>query len=335
MTRYATIVGTGSYLPDNTLTNKDLERMVETSDEWIVSRTGIRERRLAEEHDATSDLAARAGMRALASAGVSADEIDLLIVGTSSPDYLFPSTACVTQTKLGLTCPAYDVNAACSGFIYALQAATTAIESGRHDTILVVGADALTRHVDFTDRATCVLFGDGAGAVVVRAAEEPGILAIELGADGTGGDLLKVPAGGSAAPCTEERIRNREQYLQMNGNEVYKFAVRMIPKATVKALESTGNSVGDLAWLVPHQANKRILDTIEERLGIADERVYSNVENTGNTSAGSIPLALDDLYTSGRLAPGDLIALVGFGAGLTWGAVTLRWTMTVPNKGDH
>jgi 3-oxoacyl-[acyl-carrier-protein] synthase-3 len=227
------------------------------------------------------------------------------------------------------------VNAACSGFIYALQAATAAIESGRHHTVLVVGADALTRHVDFTDRATCVLFGDGAGAVVLRAAEEPGVLAIELGADGTGGDLLKVPAGGSAAPCTEERIRNREQYLQMNGNEVYKFAVRMIPKATVKALEATGNSVGDLAWLVPHQANKRILDTIEERLGIADERVYSNVENTGNTSAGSIPLALDDLYTSGRLAPGDLIALVGFGAGLTWGAVTLRWTMTVPNKGDH
>jgi 3-oxoacyl-[acyl-carrier-protein] synthase III len=335
MTRYATIVGTGSYLPDNTLTNKDLERMVETSDEWIVSRTGIRERRIAGEHDATSDLAARAGERALACAGVSADEIDLLIVGTSSPDYVFPSTACVTQVKLGLTCPAYDVNAACSGFIYALQAATAAIESGRHHTVLVVGADALTRHVDFTDRATCVLFGDGAGAVVVRAAEEPGVLAIELGADGTGGDLLKVPAGGSAAPCTEERVRNRQQFLQMNGNEVYKFAVRMIPKATVKALEATGNSVGDLAWLVPHQANKRILDTIEERLGIADERVYSNVENTGNTSAGSIPLALDDLYTSGRLQPGDLIALVGFGAGLTWGAVTIRWTMTVPDKGDH
>jgi 3-oxoacyl-[acyl-carrier-protein] synthase-3 len=335
MTRYATIVGTGSYLPETTLTNKDLERMVETSDEWIVSRTGIRERRVAEPHDATSDLAARAAERALACAGLSAADIDLLVVGTSSPDHLFPSTACITQTKLGLTCPAYDVNAACSGFIYALQAATTAIESGRHHTVLVVGADALTRHVDFTDRATCVLFGDGAGAIVLRAAEEPGVLAIELGADGSGGDLLKVPAGGSALPCTEERIRNREQFLQMNGNEVYKFAVRMIPKATVKALEATGNSVEDLAWLVPHQANKRILDTIEERLGIAQERVYSNVENTGNTSAGSIPLALDDLYTSGRLQPGDLIALVGFGAGLTWGAVTLRWTMTVPDKGDH
>jgi len=309
--------------------------MVDTSDEWIVSRTGIRERRLAEEHHGTSDLAVRAGQRALDCAGLRSEDIDLLVVGTSTPDYLFPSTACLTQAKLGLTCPAYDVNAACSGFIYALEAGTTAIESGRHETVLVIGADALTRHVDFTDRATCVLFGDGAGAVVLRASEHPGVMAIELGADGTGGDLLKIPAGGSAAPCTVERIQNREHYLQMNGTEVFKFAVRVIPKATVKALESTGNTVDDLAWLIPHQANKRILDTIEERLGIADERVYSNVENTGNTSAGSIPLALDDLYTSGRLQPGDLIALVGFGAGLTWGAATIRWTMTVPDKGDQ
>jgi len=335
MTRYATIIGTGSFLPEKTLTNRDLERMVDTSDEWIVSRTGIRERRLAEEDQGTSDLAYRAAERALACAGLEPADIDLLIVGTSSPDYLFPSTACITQSKLGLTCPAYDVNAACSGFIYALQAGTAAIESGRHETVLVIGADALTRHIDFTDRATCVLFGDGAGAVILKAAEEPGVMAIELGADGTGGDLLKIPAGGSAAPCTEERVRNRENFVQMNGNEVYKFAVRMIPKATVSVLEATGNSVADLAWLVPHQANKRILDTIEERLGIAKERVYSNVENTGNTSAGSIPLALDDLYTSGRLQPGDLIALVGFGAGLTWGAATIRWTMTVPDKGDH
>jgi 3-oxoacyl-[acyl-carrier-protein] synthase-3 len=323
MARYATIVGTGSYLPENTLTNLDLERMVETSDEWIVSRTGIRERRVVEERHATSDLAVRAAERAIECAGVLPDAIDLLVLGTSSPDYVFPSTACVVQAKLKLTCPAYDVNAACSGFIYALQAATAAIESGRCETAVVIGADA------------CVLFGDGAGAVVLRASDQPGVMAIELGADGSGGDLLKIPAGGSAAPCTEERIRNREQYLQMNGNEVYKFAVRMIPKATVRALEATGNTVADLAWLVPHQANKRILDTIEERLGIADERVYSNVENTGNTSAGSIPLALDDLYTSGRLQPGDLIALVGFGAGLTWGAVTVRWSMNVPDKGDQ
>jgi 3-oxoacyl-[acyl-carrier-protein] synthase-3 len=335
MTRYASIVGTGSYLPENTLTNLDLERMVDTSDEWIVSRTGIRERHLAEAHHATSDLAVRAGERALACAGLTPADIDLLIVGTSTPDHLFPSSACITQAKMGLTCPAYDVNAACSGFMFALQAGTSAVESGRYDTVLVIGADALTRHIDFTDRATCVLFGDGAGAVVLRASEQPGVMAIELGADGTGADLLKIPAGGSAAPCTEERIRNREQFVQMNGNEVYKFAVRMIPKATQKALAATGNTVADLAWLVPHQANKRILDTIEERLGIADDRVYSNVENTGNTSAASIPLALDDLYTSGRLQPGDLIALVGFGAGLTWGAATVRWTMAVLDKGEH
>ena len=216
-----------------------------------------------------------------------------------------------------------------------MQAGTSAIESGRYDTVLVIGADALTRHVDFTDRATCVLFGDGAGAVVLAASDEPGVMAIELGADGTGADLLKIPAGGSAHPCTIERIANREHYVQMNGNEVFKFAVRVIPKATIKALEASGNSVSRPRLAVPHQANKRILDTIEERLGIDDERVYSNVENTGNTSAASIPLALDDLYTSGRLQPGDLIALVGFGAGLTWGAATVRWTMTVPNKEDQ
>ena len=332
MTRFAAIIGTGSYLPETTLTNADLERMVETSDEWIVSRTGIHERRLASVEHATSDLAFQAAARAIECAGVSGDEIDLLIVGTSTPDHLFPSTACITQFKLGLTCPAFDVNAACSGFIYALHTGTAAIESGRATTVLVVGADALTRHVDFTDRATCVLFGDGAGAVVLRAAEEPGVLSVVLGADGTGRDLLTVPAGGSAAPCTVERVQNREHFVQMNGSEVYKFAVRMIPKATLQALEQSGHSVEDLAWLIPHQANKRILDTIEERLGIDDERVYSNVERTGNTSAASIPLAIDDLYTSGRLQPGDLIALVGFGAGLTWGSATIRWTMSAPDQ---
>ena len=335
MTRHASIIGIGSYLPDTTLTNQDLEQMVDTSDEWIVTRTGIRERRLAEEGHGTSDLAVPAARRAIERAGVADEQIDLLVVGTSTPDHLFPSTACITQRKLGLTCPAFDVNAACSGFVYALQVGTAAIESGRADTVLVVGADALTRHIDFTDRATCVLFGDGAGAVVLRAADEPGIMSIVLGADGTGGDLLKVEAGGSAAPCTVERVEARQHYVKMNGNEVYKFAVRMVPKATLEALAGSGNDVEDLAWLIPHQANQRILDTIEERLGIADEKVFSNLEKTGNTSAASIPLAIDDLYTSGRLRPGDLIALVGFGAGLTWGAATIRWTMAIPNKGDH
>ncbi len=332
MTLHAAITGVGSYLPERILTNADLEQLVETSDEWIVSRTGISERRLAVEGEATSDLAARAGRAAIADAGVSADEIDLLIVGTSTPDMIFPSAACMTQEKLSLGCPAYDVNAACTGFIYALHSGVCAIESGRAKTVLVIGADALTRHVDFTDRGTCVLFGDGAGAVVLQAAEEPGVLGIVLGADGSGGDMLKVPAGGSAAPATVERVENREHYLQMAGSEVFKFAVRMIPKVTKQALAASDLEVGDLSWLVPHQANQRILDTVEERLGIEHERVFSNLARTGNTSAASIPLALDELYTGGRLAAGDNLAFVGFGAGLTWGAAVVRWTKTAPSK---
>lgn len=332
MTRYAEIAGVGSYLPGRTLTNKDLEEFVETSDEWIFSRTGISERHLAEDGQATSDLAARAGARAIADSGIDPATIDQIIVGTSSPDMLFPSTACITQAKLGLSCPAYDVNAACTGFIYGLEAGVAAIESGRADTVLVIGAEALTRHVDFTDRTTCVLFGDGAGAVVLRAAEQPGVLGIVLGADGTGGDLLKVPAGGSAAPATVERVENRDIYLKMAGNEVFKFAVRVIPKVTLQALEASDLTVEDLAWLVPHQANQRILNTVEERLGIEHAKVFSNLERTGNTSAASIPLALDELYTGGQLARGDNIAFVGFGAGLTWGAAVIRWTKDSPSK---
>jgi len=332
MTLHAAIIGVGSYLPERILTNKDLEEFVETSDEWITSRTGIRERHLAEPGEATSDLAQRAGAAAIADSGVDPAAIDLLVVGTSTPDMIFPSAACMTQVKLGLSCPAYDVNAACTGFIYALQSGVTAIESGRARTVLVIGADAITRHVDFSDRGTCVLFGDGAGAVVLQAAEEPGVLGIVLGADGTGADMLKVPAGGSAAPATVERVQNREQFLQMAGNEVFKFAVRMIPKVTKEALTASGLEVGDLAWLVPHQANQRILNTVEERLGIDHARVFSNLERTGNTSAASIPLALDELYTGGQLAPGDNIAFVGFGAGLTWGAAVVRWTKTSPSK---
>lgn len=332
MSIHAVITGVGSYLPERVLTNADLESMVDTSDEWIHTRTGIRERRLAAEGEATSDLAVRAAAIAIDRAGLGVADVELVVVGTSTPDMLLPSTACLVQTKLGLSCPAYDVNAACTGFIYALHAATASIESGRVRTALVVGADALTRHVDFTDRSTCVLFGDGAGAVVLQASESPGIMSIALGSDGGGADLLKVPAGGSAAPSTPERLAAREQYVKMNGNEVFKFAVRVIPAVTREVLAGSGLELDDLAWLVPHQANQRIISTVEERLGIPDERVFSNVEWTGNTSAASIPLALDDLYTSGRLAPGDNLALVGFGAGLTWGAAAVRWTMATPSK---
>ncbi len=327
--KHAAVIGIGSYLPERRLTNQDLEGMVETSDEWITTRTGIRERRLAETDQATSDLATEAGRRAMADAGIEADDLDLLVVGTSSPDMIFPSTACITQANLGLTCPAYDVMAACTSFIFALQNATAAIESGRVRTVLVIGSDALTRHVDFSDRGTCILFGDGAGAFVLQASDEPGVLGIELGSDGKGGDVLKIPAGGSALPATVERVEAGLHYVQMAGNEVFKFAVRVIPKATEAALAASGMTVSDLTWLVPHQANQRILNTVAERLGVPEERVVSNIELTGNTSAASIPLAVDDLYTNGSLHPGDVLALVGFGAGLTWGAAVVRWTKEV------
>jgi 3-oxoacyl-[acyl-carrier-protein] synthase-3 len=323
---HAAIVGVGAYLPERRLTNADLERMVETTDEWITTRTGIRERRIADESQATSDLAALAGLAALTDAGVAAEKVDLLIVATSAADHLFPSAACLTQRKMGLSCPAYDINAACTGFVFALHSATAAIESGRARTVLVVGADVLTRLVDFTDRGTCVLFGDGAGAVVLQASKDPGVLGVHLGSDGSGADMLIVPAGGTAAPCTSERLQAREQYIHMAGNEVYKFAVRAIPKVTRQALKESGLTVADLTWVVPHQANQRILDTIAERLGLPHERVVSTIEKMGNTSTASIPLALNDLYTAGRLAPGDVLALVGFGAGLTWGAAVVRWT---------
>lgn len=334
MPRYACITGIGSYLPERRLTNIDLEKIVDTSDEWISTRTGISERRIVAENETTSDLAAHAGRMAMERAGVDPSQIDMLLVGTTSPDYVFPATACVTQTKLGLTCPATDVMAACTSFIYALQQGTALIESGRANTVLVIGAEALSRLVDFTDRSTCVLFGDGAGAAVLQACDEPGVLSVRLGADGTGVEQLRAPAGGAAYPATAESVAAGDHFVKMNGNEVFKFAVRAIPRVTQEVLEESGRTVDDLAWLVPHQANKRILDTVEERLGVDHARIYNNIALTGNTSAASIPLALDDLYTSGRLAPGDLLALVGFGAGLTWGAAVLTWTMAAPKRED-
>jgi 3-oxoacyl-[acyl-carrier-protein] synthase-3 len=324
--KHAAIIGVGSYLPERRLTNADLERMVDTSDEWILSRTGISERRIVAEGQATSDMAAEAGSRALASAGADPGKVDLLIVATSTPDTCMPSAAALAQAKMGLTCPAIDVNAACTGFIYALQLGTSAIESGRARKVLVIGADTLSSIVDFTDRTTCILFGDGAGAVLLRASKEPGMLGIHLGADGNSAKMLEVRAGGSAAPCTPERLAAREQFVVMNGNEIFKFAVRRIPQVTKQALRESHLTIEDIDWLVPHQANQRITNTIAERLGIPGEHVVSTIRETGNTSAASIPLALDALYTGGRLRPGQTLALVGFGAGLTWGAAIVRWT---------
>lgn len=327
MKQFATIAGIGVYVPDRVLTNLDLETMVDTTDEWITTRTGIKERRIASPDQASSDLGAVAARRALDHAGIPVEQVDLLIVGTSSPDNIFPSTACRMQALLGLSCPAYDVLAACTSFVYALQSAVAAIESGRARTVLVVGAEALSRFVDFTDRSTCVLFGDGAGAVVVTASEEPGVLGIVLGADGSGADVLTIPAGGSARPCTAETLEAREHYIRMNGSEVFRFAVRIVPDATRQALEASDLTIQDLDWLVPHQANQRIIGTVADRLGLPSDRIVSNIHGLGNTSSASIPLALYDLYTSGRLARGDMVALVGFGAGLTWGAAVLRWPL--------
>jgi len=324
--KHAAVTGVGAYLPERILTNDDLATMVDTSDEWIASRTGIRERRLAAEGQATSDLGVEAARAALADAKLEPKDIDLLVVGTSSPDMIFPSTACLIQAKLGLECPAVDVMAACTSFVYALHSATTAIESGRAKRVLVVGADALTRHVDFTDRGICVLFGDGAGAFVLEASDETGVLGIDLGSDGSRPEVLQIEAGGSAMPVTCEAIEANLHRVQMNGQEVFKFAVRAIPKTTKKALAASGLGIEDLTWLVPHQANQRILDTVADRLHLPHERVFSNIAKVGNTSSASIPLAVNDLYTSGSLRQGDVLALVGFGAGLTWGAAIVRWT---------
>jgi 3-oxoacyl-[acyl-carrier-protein] synthase-3 len=323
---YADIVGIGSYRPDRILTNADLEQMVETSDEWITTRTGIRERRIVADDQATSDMAIEASRRAIADAGIDPTTIDQIIVATSTPDQIMPSTACIVAGALGLTSAAYDVNAACTGFIYALHAAAAAIESGRARAALVIGADTLSRFTDFTDRATCVLFGDGAGAVVLSAGEEPGVLAVEIGADGSGADLLGIPATGSRVPVADADGVVPGPYIRMNGQEIFKFAVRAIPSATRHVLAASQLDVEHLDWLVPHQANQRIIATIAERLDMPEDRVVSNIAEVGNTSAASIPLALDDLYTARRLRAGHHLALVGFGAGLTWGAAVVRWT---------
>lgn len=324
--RSAIITGIGAYVPESKLTNEYLESIVDTSDEWIISRTGIRERRVCAPDQATSDLAILAGKAALEDAGLAATDLDLIILGTSTPDQVIPSAASRVQIGLGANCAAFDMNAACTGFIFGIHQATALIESGRANRVLVIGADALTRFVDFTDRATCILFGDGAGAVVVEAGEEPGILGIDLGTDGSGGDYLGVPAGGSAMPCTAETLEAHDHFIHMVGSEVFKFAARIIPETIERSLAGSGLTIDDVTWLVPHQANQRITNTIPGRLNVAPEAIASNIAWTGNTSAASIPLLLNDLYTDGQLNPGDTIALVAFGAGMTWGSAIVRWT---------
>lgn len=321
----AGILGVGSCVPERVLTNFDLEKMVDTSDEWISTRTGIKERRIADESKATSDYAAGAARRALERAGVDALELDLVIVATVTPDMFFPSTACLVQEMIGATrAAAFDLSAGCSGFVYALDVAARGIEAGAYRNVLVVGADLLSRVTDYTDRSTCVLFGDGAGAVVLGAVDEGGILSTYLGADGSGGEKLCIPAGGSRLPAAKATDRG-QHFIHMEGNEVFKFAVRIMPEAAQEAMRRAGVAPADVDLFIPHQANVRIIDAAAKRLGIESERVFVNVDRYGNTSAASIPIALDEAVGSGRVKAGDILVLVGFGAGLTWGAAALQW----------
>ncbi|GMK43341.1 beta-ketoacyl-ACP synthase III [Paenibacillus glycanilyticus] len=321
------IIGTGKYVPDRILSNQELEQMVETNDEWIVTRTGIRERRLAAAEQATSDLAYQASLKAIDAAGIAIEDIDLIIVSTITPDTFFPSTACLLQEKLGAKkAAAFDLSAACSGFIYGLATASNMIATGMYKHVLVVGAETLSRITDYTDRNTCILFGDGAGAVVLGQVEEGrGFKSFELGADGGGGDLLKVSGGGSRMPSTAESVASKQHYIHMAGNEVFKFAVRIMGNAAEEALRKAGMSKEDINLLVPHQANVRIIQSALNRLDLSEEKCMVNLDKYGNMSAASIPVALAEAVEQGRVNDGDCLVFVGFGGGLTWGASVLIW----------
>jgi len=320
---YARIASTGAYLPDNVVTNADLEKIVDTSDEWIRDRTGIRERCVALEGQTTADLAEQAARIAIKDAGIDPSEIDLLIVGTTTPDLVFPSTACLIQKRLGLgDCGAFDVNAACCGFIYAMSIATQFIQAGTASKILVVGAETLTRMVDWTDRGTCVLFGDGAGAAVLVADSQPGVLSTHIHANGDYGDLLKVDVGVSRGFLPEPR---GGLTIRMKGNEVFKVAVNTLGRIVDETLAHNKLSRHDLDWLIPHQANLRIIKATAKKLGMPMERVIVTVDRHGNTSSASVPMALDEAIRSGRVQRGQLMLLEAFGGGFTWGAALVRY----------
>lgn len=323
----ARIIGTGSYLPERVVSNADLEKMVDTTDEWIVSRTGIRERRMAAEGEFTSDLATEAARRALEMAGIRAEELDLIIVGTITGDFPWPATACLVQSNLGARdAAAFDVSAACSGFVYALDGAVRRIEAGASKKALVIGAEVLTRIIDWQDRNTCVLFGDGAGAVVLEAQEgDHCVLSTHLHSDGSCWELLYQAGFGSRHPASEAGLKERLPYLKMQGNEVFKVAVRSLHEVAVEALEANDMTVRDIDLFIPHQANRRILDATAKRLGLDDEQVYVNVDRFGNTSGASIPIALDEANRAGRVKEGDILLFDAFGGGFTWASALLRW----------
>jgi 3-oxoacyl-[acyl-carrier-protein] synthase-3 len=323
----ARIIGTGSYLPEKVLTNFDLEKMVDTTNEWISARTGIEERRIAADNEMTSDIAVIAAQRAMEMAGVTADEIDLVVVGTITGDFPWPSTACLVQDKLGaVNAAAWDVSAACSGFVYALTSATQYLQAGTAKRALVIGAEILSRIIDWQDRNTCILFGDGAGAVVLEAQDgDNGILSTHLHSDGSYWELLYQPGFGAKHPATVSGIEQRLPFLHMAGNEVYKMAVRSLYDVAVEALDTNNMTTDDVKLLFPHQANRRILDAVKKRLKLRDDQMYVNVDKCGNTSGASIPIALDEANRKGILNEGDILVLDAFGGGFTWGACLLRW----------
>lgn len=324
----AHIAGAGAYLPERIQPNAEFESFLDTNDAWIRERTGIRSRHMAAAHENTSDLALKASQKALKHAGMRAENMDMIIMATTTPDYTMPSTACLLQHKLGARNAAcFDIQAVCAGFVYALSVAVSFIQSGSAKNVLVVGAEILTRILNYHDRGTCILFGDGAGAVVLRASRKKGgVLSCCLGADGSGWNKIFVPAGGTAEPASEESVRNQKHTMTMKGKEVFEFAVRIIPDIVTKSCRLAGVGVDDLSWFVPHQANHRIIQSAARRLNMSEEKILGNIHETGNTSAASIPLVLSENAHRKKIKSGDLICLASFGAGLTYGASVVQWS---------
>jgi 3-oxoacyl-[acyl-carrier-protein] synthase-3 len=327
------ITGIGSYVPENILTNDDLSKIVDTNDEWIQSRTGIRERRIADKDAATSDLATAAAQRALEDANIPAEELDLIIVATATPDHLFPSTAAMVQKKLGAKkAAAFDISVGCSGFNYGLIVGANFVQTGMYKKVLVIGAEILSKVVDWEDRNTCVLFGDGAGACVLEPCDESfGILSSELGSDGVNGDVLIIPAGGSVIPASKESVEQKLHTIRMDGKEVFKFAVRVMEKSSLEVLKKAGLEKEDIDFLIPHQANTRIIDAAMKKLKLSRDKIHVNLDRYGNTSAASIPVALDEAVSENKIKKGDNVLLVAFGAGLSWASLVIKWNKEARN----
>ena len=322
----ASITGWGKYLPDKVLTNKDLEEMVDTSDEWIKSRTGIKQRYIAADNQTTGDLAYHASRKALEKANLKAENLDMIIVATVTPDMPFPATSCILEDRLGAANAAtFDLEAGCSGFVYGLSVASQFIETGMYDNILVVGAETLSKIMDWEDRNTCVLFGDGAGAAVVQSVEKGGFMSFDLGSDGSGGDSLYMPGGGSLHPATEKTVNDRLHYIKMEGNQVFKFAVKRMSQSSIDVVNEAGFEPEDVDLFIPHQANTRIINSAAKRLNLENDEVYVNLPEYGNTSSASVPIAMAEARNKGLIKNGDKIVLVAFGAGLTWASAFLEW----------